>query len=107
MNIFQNRKVKVELGLLDYATVKADSKNAIGVDTSDFAKKTDLTDLKSDVDKLDNDKLKNVPSGLSSLKSKVYKLGISKLEIAPVDLTMLHDAVKNEVAKMTEYNELV
>ena len=34
-------------------------------------KKTDLLNLKSDVDKLAIDKLKNVPSGLSSLKSKV------------------------------------
>ena len=38
---------------------------------SSFAKKTDLANLKSDVDELDNDKLKNVPSGLSNLKSKV------------------------------------
>ena len=66
-------KVKVELDLSNYAT-KADLKNATGVDTSDFAKKTDLANLKSDVDKLDIDKLKNVPSGLSNLKSKVDKL---------------------------------
>ena len=51
--------VKVELYLSKYAT-KADFKNATGVDTSDFAKKNDLTNLKSDVDKLDIDKLKNV-----------------------------------------------
>ena len=38
----------------------------------DFAKKTkDLTNLKSDVDKLDIDKLKNVLSNLSNLKGKV------------------------------------
>ena len=43
-----------------YAT-KADLKNGTDVDTSDVAKKTDLADLKSDVDKLDIDKLKNVP----------------------------------------------
>ena len=36
--------------------------------------KTDLANLKSDVDKLDIGKLKNVPSGLSNLKSKVDKL---------------------------------
>ena len=33
-------------------------------------KKTDLVNLKSGVDKLNVDKLKNVPSGLSSLKVK-------------------------------------
>ena len=48
--------------------VKADLKNATGVATSDFAKKPDVANFKSDADKLDIDKLKNVPSGLSSLK---------------------------------------
>ena len=62
--------VKVELDLSNYAT-KADIKNETGVVTSDFPKKTDSTNLKSDVDKLDNDELKNVPSGVSSVKSKV------------------------------------
>ena len=61
--------VKVKLNLSNYAT-KADLKNAIGVDTSDCAKKTDLANLKSDVDKLDLDKLKNVPSNLDNLKSR-------------------------------------
>ena len=41
-------RVKVELDLSIYTT-KDDLKNATGVDTSDFAKKTDLTNLKSDV----------------------------------------------------------
>ena len=39
-----------------------------GVDTSDFAKKTDLANLKSNVHKLDIDKLKNIPNCLSNLK---------------------------------------
>ena len=42
-------------------------------------KKTDLVHLKSDVDKLDIDKLKNVPSGLNNLKSKIDKLDFDKL----------------------------
>ena len=65
-------KVKVELDLSNYAT-KANLKNETGVDTSKFAEKVDLANVKSKVDKLDIDKLKNVPSGLSSLKSKVDK----------------------------------
>ena len=56
----------------NYAT-KADSKNATGINTSNFAKKADLANLKSDVDKLDIDKLKNVPTNLSDLISKVDK----------------------------------
>ena len=52
--------MKAELNLSNYVT-KANLKNATGVD-----KKTDLANLKSDVDKLDIDKLKNVTSGLRS-----------------------------------------
>ena len=44
-------KVKFELDLSNYAT-KADLKNTASVDTSKFAKKVDLTDLKSNFDKL-------------------------------------------------------
>ena len=47
-------RVKVELDFPNYSR-KADLKNATGVDTSPFAKKTDLANLKSDVDKLDID----------------------------------------------------
>ena len=56
------KKVKVEFDLSNYAT-KADLINASGTDTPSFAKK-DLANLKSNVDKLDIDKIKNVPSNL-------------------------------------------
>ena len=69
--------VKVELDLSNYAT-KADLKNVTGVDIQDFAKKTDSANLKSDVDKLDIDGLKDAPSGLSNLKSKADQLDIGK-----------------------------
>ena len=65
-------RVKVELDWSNYAT-KTDLKNATGVDNSSFAKKVDLASLKSDADKLDIDKLKNIPINLSNLKSKVEK----------------------------------
>ena len=70
-------------------------------------KKTGVANLKSDVDKLDIDKLKNVPSGLNSLKSKVDKIDIAKLETTPVDLSKLSNVVKNDVVKKTKYNDLV
>ena len=92
--------VKVELDLSDYAT-KANLKNAADVDTLDLAEKSDLTNLKSDLDKLDIDKLKNIPSGLSNLKSKVDKLDVGKWETTPVNLSKLSDVVKNEVNKNT------
>ena len=56
--------MKVELDLSNYIR-KLRLKNAISVDTLDF-----------DVDKLDNAKLKKLPSKLSYLKSKVDKLDI-------------------------------
>ena len=43
-----------------------------------FAKKVDLANLKSNVDKLDIDKLKKFPINLKNLKSKVDKLDVDK-----------------------------
>ena len=60
-------RIKVELDLFNYAT-KKDFKNAAGVDTPKVSKKTDLASLKFNIDKLDIDKLKNVPSELSSFE---------------------------------------
>ena len=99
-------KTKQKLYFPDYAT-KSNLKNATGVVTSEFAKRTDFPNADSDADELDIDKLKNVPSGLSSLKSKVDKLDIGKLETTPVDLRKLSDVVKNDVVEKTDYYEFV
>ena len=88
MNDFQNQNLQEEEHL----------KNAAGVDTSKFAKKVHLASWKSNVDKLDVDKL-NVLSGLSNLKSKV-----DKLETTGVDLSKLSNVVKNDVVKKAEHN---
>ena len=74
------------------------------VDTSHFAPKSNLASLKTEVDKLDIDKLKSLPNNLSNLKNKVDKLDIDKLVPVPVDLSKLTNVVKNEVLKKTEYN---
>ena len=94
---FQKQKysqtyVNIELDLSNYAT-KADLKIATGVNSSDFAKKTNLADLKSDVDKLDIDKLKDLPNNLSNSKSKVNKLDVYKLVPVPIDLNKLSNVV--------------
>ena len=89
-------RVKVELDLSNHAT-KSDLKNATGVDTSKFAKKLDLANLKSSIDKLDVFKLKNVPTDSSNLKSKVDELDVDKLVRVPVDLSKLSDSVKKDV----------
>ena len=76
--------INVKVDLSNYAT-KADIKNISHVDTSSFALKSNLASLKTEVDKLDIDKL--VP--------------------VPVDLSKLSDVVKNDVAKKTAYDKLV
>ena len=76
--------INIKVDLSNYAT-KADIKNISHVDPSSFALKTNLASLKTEVDKLDIDKL--VP--------------------VPVDLSKLSDVVKNDVAKKTAYDKLV
>ena len=51
--------MKIALDLSNYVT-KSDLKNGTCVNTSKFTKKVDLANLKSNVGKLDIDKLKNV-----------------------------------------------
>ena len=76
--------IKVELDLDNYAT-KDDAKNITHVDVSSYATKTNLAALKSEVDKIDVDKLKTVP----------------------VDLAKLSNVVKNDVVKKTDHNTKV
>ena len=96
-------RAKIELDLSNYVT-KADLKNATGVDTSNFARKLDLARLKSNVGRLDIDKLKNVPTNLSNLKSNVDKLAVDKIIPVPADLSKLSDVVKNDVVKKHLHN---
>ena len=77
-------KIKVELDLSNYAT-KDDVTNITHVDVSSFASKTNLAALKTEVDKLDTDKLKTTPT----------------------DLAKLTNAVDNELVKKTVYNAKV
>ena len=63
-----------------------------------------MTNLKSDVDKLNIDKLKNVATNLSKLKGRVDKLDVDKLVPALVDLNKVSDAVKNDAVKKDVYN---
>ena len=76
--------IKVKTDLSNYET-KTDIKNISHVDTSSFALKTNLANLKTEVDKLD----------------------IGKFVPIPVDLSKLSDVVKNDVVKRTVYNKLV
>ena len=76
-----SNNIKVELDLTNYAT-KTDLKNITHVDLSSFASKTNLAALKTEVDKIDSDKLKTVPA----------------------DLAKLTNSVENDLIKKTVYN---
>ena len=82
VEILTLKLIKVDLS--NYAT-KTDIKNFSHVDTSSFSLKTNLASLKTEVDKLDIDKLAPVP----------------------VNVSKLSDAVKNNVVKKTVYDKLV
>ena len=75
--------INVKLNLSNYAT-KSDLKNIAHVDTSNFVLKANLASLKTEVDKLDIDKL--VP--------------------VPVNLSKVSNVVKNEVVEKTVYDKL-
>ena len=76
--------ISANVDLSNYAT-KTDLKNVSHVDVSSFALKSNLASLKTEVAKIDADKLKTVP----------------------VDLAKLSNVVKNDVLKKIEYNKLV
>ena len=65
-----SNNVKVELDLTNYAT-KTDLKNITHVDVSSFAGKTNLAALKTEVDKIDTDKLKTAPTDLAKLTNAI------------------------------------
>ena len=98
--------MKVELNLSNYP-IKTGLKNTTRIDAASIVKKVHLANSKFNVDKLDIDKLKNVPTNLSNLKSKVDKLDVDKLLTITVNLCKLSDAVENIVAKKDAYNTKV
>ena len=59
--------------------------------------------IDENVDKLDIDKFKNLPTNLSNLNNKVDKL-VDKLVPVSVDLCKLSDVVKIDVVKKDLYN---
>ena len=76
--------INVKVDLSNYAT-KTDIKNISQIDTSGFALKSNLAGLKTEIDKLD----------------------INKLVLVPFDLSKLSNVVKNDVVKKTIYDKLV
>ena len=79
-----SNNIKVKLDLTNYAT-KTDLNNITHIDVSSFASKTNLAALKTEVDKIDADRLKT----------------------APADLTKLTNTIENDVVNKTDYNTKV
>ena len=79
--------VKVELDLTNYAT-KTDLKNITHTDVSSFASKTNLAALKTEVDKIDVDKLKTVPDDLAKLSNVVKKEVVKKNDFSADNYVM-------------------
>ena len=75
-----SNNIKVKLDLTNYATTDG-VKNITHVDFSSYATKTNLASLKTEVDKIDTDKLKTVPADLTKL-SNVVKNDVVKKIIA-------------------------
>ena len=75
--------INVKVDLSNYAT-QTDLKNVTHIDTSSFALKANLANLKTEVDKLD----------------------IHKLVTVPVDLSKVSNVVKNEVVKKTVHDNI-
>ena len=78
--------------------------HATEVDTSDWAAKNDFIALKAEVDKLDINKLVNVPTSLNNLKTKVDELDFIKSKTVSLDLKKLCDVVAIEVVENTKFN---
>ena len=70
--------INVKVDLSNY-TIKTDLKNVTQIDASSFALKTNCASLKTEVDKLDIDKLAPVPVDLSKLSDLLKKAVYDKL----------------------------
>ena len=103
-----SNNIKVELDLSNYAT-KDDVKNITHVDISSYATKTNLASLKTEVDKIDTDKLKTVPADLAKLSNVVkndivkkidYNAKVTSIEVQIAELT------KNTVDNLADITKL-
>ena len=72
--------IKVELDLSNYTT-KDGAKNITHVDVSTYASKTNLAALKTEVDKIDTNKLKTVPEDLAKLSNVVKNDVVKKTKV--------------------------
>ena len=76
-----SNNIKVKLDFTNHAT-KTDLKNITHTDVSIFASKTNLSALKTKVDKIDVDKLKSIPDDLAKLSNVVKNEFVKKADFS-------------------------
>ena len=101
---------KIKLNLTNYAT-KTDLKNITHTDVSSFASKTNLAALKTEVDKIDVDKLKTVPDDLAKLSNVVKKVDFSADDYVKKtkfsgDINSLDDKIEKVEKKILDISNL-
>ena len=80
----------------------------MGVDASSFTKKVDSATLKLDVDKWDNDSLRTVSTNWKNVKTKVNKLDVDKLkqfQLLLKTLVMLQIKILLKIMNLTNLNQ--
>ena len=82
---------------------KTDFRNVTHLDTSSFALTTNLANLKTEVDKLNIDKLAPVPVGLSKL-SDVVKNDVVKKTVCDKLVAKVNKIDTNDFVLKTKYN---
>ena len=102
MVINRINRINVTVDLSNYAT-KTDLKNVTHVDTSCFASKTNLATLKTEVDKLDIDKLALVPTELSKW-SNVVRNDVVKKNVFEKLVTKVNNIGTSGFVSKTKYD---
>ena len=74
------RNINVNVDLSNYAT-KTNIKNVLHVDSSGFALKPNLANLKTEIDKIDTGKLAPAPADLSNLSDVVKNDAVKELHM--------------------------
>ena len=110
-----SNNIKVELDLSNYAK-KDEIKNITHVDVSSYATKTNLAALKTEVDKIDTDKLKTVPDDAAKLSNVVKNKVVKKTDFSAdtyvtrtkfsTDTNALDDKIDNVEKKIPDISSL-
>ena len=80
--------------------------HATGIGRFDLVAKKDFIALKAKANKLNINKLINIPTSFHNSKTKVDDIDVGKLKTVPLDFKKLSDVVDNDVIKNKKVNTL-